>query len=356
MCSLCPGELVKPKDSQNPLVMSLDEMGLKGSIEEDMFPAAVEAMMEDGTIYGYPTLLCGNVVTSIDPVSTAKCPIDKGRASLIEYKNALKTCKDNFIDSSKSETLLVGKMSDKYGWYLPYIYLDGYIDKYGKSSLAKAVEELEKGSVDCELCKELRWFIGLCQTQNKTKNKCKDGSISTSDIQNSIINHKAVVMFSFSEKLSQVLKKCDSRPLRTPQALASVSLGNQNYMLQFTDGLVVSKKRWKEHNEGERDAIKQFVKMFTSSIFRYKLAYGVDLKKPQVRYLLIPNKDFYEAPSPAAFDPIYMNAQKFLEEAVPAPALKNKSKVQDLLKRKCLRSSTPTEEVYQREKVNSELL
>lgn len=339
MCPLA-GELVKPNDSQNPLVMSLDEMGLKGSIEEDMFPAAVEAMMEDGTIYGYPTLLCGNVVTSIDPVSTAKCPIDKGRASLIEYKKALETCKKNFVDSSKSETLLVGKMSDNYGWYLPYIYLDGYIDKYGKSSLAKAVEELEKGSVDSELCKELRWFIGLCQTQDKTKNKCEDGSMSTSDIQESIINHKAVVMFSFSEKLSEVLKKCPTP--RTPQALASVSLGNQNYMLQFTDGLVVSKKRWKEHNEGERDAIKQFVKMFTSSIFRYKLAYGVDLKKPQVRYLLIPNKDFYEAPSPAAFDPIYMNAQKFLEEAVPAPALKNKSKVQKLLKGKCLESSIIT--------------
>ena len=82
--------------------------------------------------------------------------------------------------------------------------------------------------------------------------------------------------------------------------------------------------------------------MFTSSTFHYKLAYGVDLKKPQVRYLLMPNKDFYEAPSPAAFDPIYMNAQKFLAEAVPAPALKNKSKVQDLLESKCLKSSTPT--------------
>ena len=341
---MCPGELVKPKDSQNPLVMSLDEMGLMGSIEVDMFPAAVEAMTEDGTIYGYPTLLCGNVVTSIDPVSTAKCPIDKGRASLTDYKDAFETCRENFLDSSEtdSDTLLVGKMNDNDGWYLPYIYLDGYIDIYGKSSLAKAVEKLEKESVDSEVCEELRWFIGLCQTQDKTKNKCKDGSMSTSDIQESIINHKAVVMFSFSEKLSEVLKKCPTT--RTPQALASVSLGNQNnFMLQFTDGVVVSRERWMEYEEDKRDAIRQFVQMFTSSTFRYKLAYGVDLKKPQVRYLLMPNKDFYEAPSPAAFDPIYMNAQKFLEEAVPAPALKNKSKVQELLESiKCLKSSTPT--------------
>ena len=146
MCSLCPGELVKSEDSQNSLVMSLDEMGLKGSIEADMFPAAAKAMTEDGTIilYGYPTLLCGNVVTSIDPVLTTKCPIDQGCASLTEYKNAFETCKDNFLDSPEtdSETLLVlGKMSDDDGWYLPYIYLHGYIDKNGELSLTKAVED-----------------------------------------------------------------------------------------------------------------------------------------------------------------------------------------------------------------------
>lgn len=99
----------------------------------------------------------------------------------------------------------MGKINDNDGWYLPYIYLDGYIDKHGKSSLAKAVEELEgeKGVVDSALCEELRWFIGLCQTQDKDENKCKDGSMSTSDIQESIINRIAVVMFSFSEKLSK---------------------------------------------------------------------------------------------------------------------------------------------------------
>ena len=144
--------------------------------------------------------------------------------------------------------------------------------------------EGENGIVDSALCEELRWFIGLCQNQDKTENKYKDGSMSTNDIQVSIINHKAVVIFSFSEKLSEVLKKCPTQ--RTPQALASVSLGDHNnLMFQFTDGVVVSKERWMAHEEDKGDAIKQFVKMFTSSTFHYKLAYGVDLKKPQVRYL-----------------------------------------------------------------------
>ena len=334
------GELVKPEGSHDALVMSLDEMGLKGSIKEDMFPAAVEAMTQDKTIYGYPTLLCGNVVTSISPVTTEKCPINKGCGPLNEYKEALKICGNFFFPPHGSfETLMVGKMNDEDGWYLPYIYLDGYIDRYGKSSLTRAIKELEDGVIDNAVCTQLNWFVDLCQTRSKTENKCKDGSMSTSDIQDSIIHQKGVLMFSFSEKLAEVLKKCPTA--HKPQALASVPLDDHNYMLQFTDGVVVSKERWMAHEEDKRDAIKQFVKMFTSSTFRYKLAYGVDLNKPQVRYLLIPNRDFYRSPSPAAFDPIYVNAAKFLEEAVPAPALKDKSKVQELLKRKCLRSNKP---------------
>lgn len=321
------------------LVMTLDEMGLKGSIEEDIFPAAVEAMTRDGAIYGYPTLLCGNVVTSISPVVTTECPINKGRDPLTKYKSAFKTCEERFLDSVQTgpfETLLVGKMTDDGGWYLPYIYLDGYIDKYGKSSLTKAVKDLEENVVDAGLCKELNWFIDLCQTKGQKANKCRDGSMSTSDILDSIVNHKGVLMFSFSEMLAEVLRKCPNS--RMPQALASVPLGDENIMLQFTDGLVVSKEQWMAHEEDKRDAIKQFVQMFTSLTFRYKLAYGVDLNKPQVRYLLMPNRDFYETPSPAAFDPIYSNAMKFLKVAVPAPALKNKSEVQKLLERECLQT------------------
>lgn len=335
------GELVNPA---NPLVMSLDEMDVGGNIKEDIFPAAVQAMTVSETTYGYPTLLCGNFITSIGPVTTEKCPINKGVASQSEYQTALETCATNFGNSQEDfKTLLFGKMSDVYGWYLPYLYLDGYIDTKGDSSLEQAVEDLKHGTVDSDVCENLRWFFGLCDNSDTGKNKCKDGTVSSSEVPSSVVDKESVLMFSFSETLAKVLKKADDRN-RGPQSLASVSLGNQNLLLQFTDGLVVSRKRWMEHADDKKDAITQFMKFFTSSTFRYKLAYGVDLNKPQVRYLLMPNKDFYEAPSPAAYDPIYSHARKFLSTALPAPLLENKSEIQKVLNDKCLHITVSAKE------------
>lgn len=322
-------------DNPQPLVMTLEDMGIEGSIEEDMFPAAVKAMSMGETIYGYPTLLCGNLVTSIGPVTTDRCPINKGTAPLDEYKNALRECKHNFItDASSFNTLLIGKMNEG-GWYLPYIYLDGYIDRHGESSLQQAIEELENNIVDEDLCHELNWFLNLCNDQTTNENKCKDGSVSSSEAQESIVNKESVLMFSFSEKLAEVLKRVVDVS-RDPQALASVPLGHRNILLQFTDGLVVSKERWMAHNEEKRDAITKFMQFFASPSFRYKIAYGVDLNKPQVRYLLMPNKDFYKFPSPAAYDPIYRDASQFLKYAVPAPALEDKEAIHSLLLEKCV--------------------
>ena len=67
-------------------------------------------------------------------------------------------------------------------------------------------------------------------------------------------------MFAFSEKLASVVKMANDRK-RGPQSLASVSLGNNNnVLLQFTDGLVVSRNRWKESNK--QGAIRQFMEFF----------------------------------------------------------------------------------------------
>ena len=160
-------------------------------------------------------------------------------------------------------------------------------------------------------------------------------------------------MFS-CEILAQLLKVVagnndhDKYPT-TPHAIASVPLGDEiNAMLQFTDGLVVSKQKWDGAQEDKQHAMKLFMTFFTGLDFRSKLAYGFDLKKPQVRYLLMPNKDFYRPPSAAAYDPIYRDACLFLSNAVAAPPLKDKQSIQQLLENKCLRkerSATPGHEV-----------
>lgn len=66
----------------------------------------------------------------------------------------------------------------------PIIYLDGYIDQYGasESSLKTALNNLEEGIVDTDVCEKLRWLFGLCKNSDTSENKCKDGTVSSSAV------------------------------------------------------------------------------------------------------------------------------------------------------------------------------
>ena len=121
----------------------------------------------------------------------------------------------------------------------------------------------------------------------------------------------------------------------------SVSMGPENNLLQFTDGLVVSRSQW-ESDTTKQVAIAEFIKFFTSTSFRYKLAYGFDLNWPQIRYLLMPNKDFYDK-TPAQYDPIYSDAFPLLQGAVPAPPLseQDRIRIQVLLNEQCIPTIGP---------------
>ena len=318
----------------NPnILVNLSVIDPSGNMTQNMFPAAMDAVTKNVYKLGFPTLLCGNFITSIGPVSATECPIKQGRVAYSEYQEAIACCKKNFIESSWSSysTPLVGKMMG--AWYLPFIYLDGYIDMYGREFLTTAVHKLKQGKVDVELCKHLRWFTGQC-CNTGGENKCTDDEVSSDDIPNMIKNYTSLMMFSFSERLSEVLKDVDFD--RQAYALTSVSMGDENYLLQFTDALVVSRSQWEMSTE-QSEAIRMFAEFFTDTKFRYKLAYGFDLDKPQVRYLLMPNRDFYEK-TPAAYDPIYKDAFPFLQEAVAAPGLSQQelSAMATLLKNQCI--------------------
>ena len=331
---------INPTES---LIMTVNEMsasigGNFCNINENMFKAAVDAMHMHGKSYGYPTLLCGNFVTSIGPASTAECPINQGRVPFDDYHKALETCKKNFVEPSWSdyETVLLGKMSDEGGWYLPFIYLDGYVDIHGRDSVAKALGELLAidGEVDTFLCKRLQWFTDLCRNIETGEISCTKKFDNKDIIIDNVKNHKSLLMFSFSEILATLTKATGYD--RKSYALTSVSMGPENNLLQFTDGLVVSRSQW----DSKQVAISEFIKFFTSTSFRYKLAYGFDLNRPQIRYLLMPNKDFYDK-TPAQYDPIYSDAFPLLQRAVPAPPLSKQDRkdIQDLLNKKCITPS-----------------
>ena len=169
-------------------------MNMREKIVDEIFPAAIDAMTVGDKIYGYPTLACGNFLTSIRQVS--KCPINAGTAPMSKYKRALETCEKSFIGNQSDHytTLVIGKMTDTWGWYLPYIYLDGYIDMYGMTSLQDGINELMAETVDENVCEELRWFIDLCKNHDTGEIRCENPLLNTSDIVNSIANGDSVLM------------------------------------------------------------------------------------------------------------------------------------------------------------------
>ena len=58
-------------------------------------------------------------------------------------------------------------MNDASGWYLPYIYIDDYIDVHGNKSVDKTTEDVIKGVIDETACSRLFWFISDCNTKGK---------------------------------------------------------------------------------------------------------------------------------------------------------------------------------------------
>ena len=139
--------------------------------------------------------------------------------------------------------------------------------------------------------------------------------------------------FGFSEKLAQIEKDGD----RDSYAVISGPLGQQNLLLQFTDALVINKARWNAASEEKRNAIVEFVQYFMSNSLRTKIAMGIDLSPPHIRYLLQATATFYEETNVALYSDIYW----FLQEAVAAPYLPThqKSAMQDTLTKACVDKS-----------------
>ena len=136
-------------------------------IPENMLPAAMEAVKINGVIYGYPTLACGNFLVGLSPADDKTCPLTGARKDYDSLKETLMKC-----SVKNYERLLGGKMNSESGWYLPFLYLDGYIDRHGPFSVARAIDDVTKGTVDEELCEKLSWFIKQCSS--KDGNKCYD--------------------------------------------------------------------------------------------------------------------------------------------------------------------------------------
>ena len=320
-------------------------IALPTSLPVDLLQSAVSAVIINGKVYAYPTLVCGNFLVAFTPEPNYNCNLEPNcnlqlaQKSYTNFFNVMEACKALVIaDSQYSwDRVVGGKMNDKYGWYLPHIYLDGYIDIHGSQSLDKAIDELGRGIVDQTLCERLNWLIGMCNDLNDNDpNKCycefpgRYVDNSSSNVYPYVENYKTYIYFGFSEKVAQIER--DS-PRRSTVAISG-PLGQKNIFLQFTDALVINKALWNAASEEKRNAIIDFTQYYINNTLRTKIAMGEDMTPHRVRYLLQATETFYEETN----NDLYLDIFWFLKRAVAAPSLSSdqRSAMENTLTKSCM--------------------
>ena len=236
----------------------LDTMG------QNVFPAALHAGSINGKLCAYLTLLCGNFLIGLTPGISENCNIKISRDSYSFFYSTLNYWSKNLLSSYlQYQRLLGGKMNDVYGYYLLYLYIDGYIDMYSSGTANEAVSNVLDDKLRCH---KLSWYIAKCYNEDGPyfQNKCYEdfpGSYveSSSNVYADIYKKETMFYFGFSEKLA-IIKQLN--PSIVPYAAISGPLGETNYLLQFTDALVISKKSWTNANEDKKNAIKEFMNYF----------------------------------------------------------------------------------------------
>ena len=314
----------------------------------DTLPTAKSAVQVNNQLLGYPTLVCGNFIIGLSPGTECKCPLKDARVNSALFATSIELCKENLLSTSTTyKRLYGGKMNDDDGWYLPYLYMDAYIDINGPVSVTKAVEDVLAGTVDSNVCQNLNWFINQCSnTDDPTINKCYQdfsGSYvqSSSNVYPDINNQKTMFFFGFSEKTAMVKQTSDT----CPYAAISWPLGPSNYMLQFTDALVVNSVQWAAADEEKKNAIREFITYFTGYDLRRKIALGKDLSPPRNRYLLQAIESFYKTVE----DNIYQDLYWQLQRSVAAPTLSDsdRSTMQTNLATYCISSTSSSTSNYE---------
>lgn len=327
---------------RNNLVVSFDSL----INVTDVFAGAAEASKVNGVFYAYPTLVCGNFIISMYPGIMGLYNLTYAKKNYDTFHSTLAQCNNTLLSSIPSyQRLLGGQMNDEYGYYLPALYIDGYIDIYGNNTAQQAIDAVLNGTVDIELCQRLEWYIGVCRDKDGpyTQNKCYydySGSYvnDSSNVYTDIANSEAPFYFGYSEKLAII----QQIPDKVGQHAISGPLGSTNILLMFTDSLVISKESWNNADSDKKNDILDFVSYYTSLTLRENITLGVDLTPTQKRYLLQANVFVY-SDSQLQNDYIYQELYSSLLTGVPIPYMTDRDRetVEDVLETKCVQLSIP---------------
>lgn len=258
-------------------------------MQDDFLAAGIDAVTYNGECYGVPTLNCANflielIAGDVPPESREiLCSLETGDHSLGDLKDVVRRYHVFF----KGVSPMVGNFRGK--WTLPLMYLDAYVDKHGKDSVDEGVD----APIDDETVRNVKWFMKLDEDTDGGNKGVRSEYDSDSARDKDISKSDNIMMYGYSEWLSLAMadKMCEKKHVHASCIIAP-PLGKDNYLLTFTDAIIVNKSHFSDKKREE--AIVKFMKFYTGLSFRNKYAKGVDLKEPHPpRYVIISRKDFY---------------------------------------------------------------
>ena len=255
------------------------------------FPWCVQSVTVENEVYGIPTLQCANFlieVASGDHSAVCSPVLKDWQSSTI---SKLSTAIRHYRTIFGHRILVAGDFPGS--WGIPMLYLEAYVDKLRGDSVYEGVDATV---VDQKLIKNLKEFTDFGE---KYEGMNRDTDCYHDDHKALIrryVNSKHILMYCYSESLSEILLQASThrKHLRVLN-IASTPLDKCNYLVTYTDALVVNKSSFSDPLK--RQQIEKFVEFYSSLDFRKKFAFGCDLP-PRIRRVLLAR---YVLPAHQAF-------------------------------------------------------
>jgi len=179
-----------------------------------------------------PTFICGTFLIGAN-VTHEMCPLRDGVDSILSLINTLDQCEVDLLAHPRTVTVL-GIM--KGSFTLPSLYIDAYVDFYGRDSVYEAINS--DIFTEINVTAAMDSFIQYCDERNPIQNNgsIKDTKLFTQET----VGGKSIAAYSYSELIGNYLKYAINDEI--PFSAIAPPLGPQNNFLMYTDALMVNKR------------------------------------------------------------------------------------------------------------------
>ena len=179
--------------------------------------------------------------------------------SLLEAKHELgNNLASNQSAQSKMERLS-GKITDKRGWYLPFIYLDAVMDLVPSYLMDEEINKVLDNNPNEKVIERMKDFFGYFE------NNCGEIGPPKKTLEY-VAKRKDAYFYGFSEKLSQIMQLSNDEVTGFKVLLPPFNdVANKTTHLLYTDAIVINQMEYNKAGMDTKNAIFEFIKFFASN-------------------------------------------------------------------------------------------